>query len=396
MLRCAIFAPDSDSRDVLSLALEEHPDLLVLRSFGEFLNGEALVDFARAHSPQILFFDISMGRASLLEAAEALKDSEHIHIVAVDRELEAEVLLELMNTGVREFLRFPFDQEKLAATVARIEAAVALAPAERESTDLLYSFLPAKPGAGASISALHTAIELSLRPHHRVLFADFDLNGGMSRFAMKLANPYGLRDALMRIHEMDDSLWGELVSRCDDLDVLPPTSVETSLEFEASRIRKLFEFARRRYKVILADLSGALEQFSLDIMLQSRRVLLVVEPELVCAHQAREKLRFLEGHDLRDRVSLVITKWRKDAPLTIADIESVLGLPAEATISDCGEQIHKSLLRGCALEPTSNFYREIADLAAWLSSENATKRANKVKRKIEYFSVLPGRYSLSR
>lgn len=396
MLRCAIFAPDSDARDVLSLALEEHPDLLLLRSFDAFVSGEALVDFVRAHSPQVLFFDISMGRASLLQAAAALSGSEHVHIVAVDREIEAEVLLELMNSGVREFLRFPFEQDKLAATLARIESALALAPLEKESTDLLYSFLPAKPGAGASITALHAAIELSLRPNHRVLFADFDLNGGVSRFAMKLANPYGLRDALAKVHEMDDGLWSELVSRCDDLDVLPPTGIETDLDVEVGAIRRLFEFARRRYKVVLADLSGALERFSLDVMLQSRRVLLVVEPELICAHQAREKLRFLEEHDLRDRVGLVITKWRKDAPLTIADIESVLGLPAEATISDCGEQIHKSLLRGCALEPTSNFYREIADLAAWLSSENATKRLSKVKRKIEYFSVLPGRYSMSR
>jgi pilus assembly protein CpaE len=396
MLRCAIFAPDADSRDVLTLALEEHPDLLILRSFEEFLSGEAIVDFVRAHSPQVLFFDIALGRASLHEAALALKGSEHIHIVAIDRELEAEVLLELMNAGVREFLRFPFDQEKLAATLARIEAAVALAPAERESTELLYSFLPAKPGTGASITAIHTAIELSLRPYHRVLYTDFDMNSGVSRFAMKLANPLGLRDALAKINEMDDGLWAELVSRCDDLDLLPATGIETNLDIEAAKIRKLFEFARRRYKVILADLSGMMERFSLDVMLQSRRVLLVVEPELVCAHQAREKLRFLEGHDLKDRVSLVITKWRKDAPLTIADIESVLGLPAEATISDCGEQIHKSLLRGCALEPTTNYYREIADLAAWLSSENATKRASKVKRKIEYFSILPGRYSLSR
>jgi Flp pilus assembly CpaE family ATPase len=396
MLRCAVFAPDSDSRDVLALALEEHPGLLVLRSFDQFLSAEALVDFVRAHSPQVLFFDISVGRASLHEAAQALRASEHVHIVAIDRDLEAEVLLELMNGGVREFLRFPFDNEKLAATLARIETAVATAPAERESTDLLYSFLPAKPGSGASVTALHTALELSLRPNHRVLFTDFDLNAGMSRFLMKLSNPLGIRDAIAKIHEMDDGLWAEITSRCDDLDLLPPCGIETAFDLDSARIRTLFEFARRRYKVIIADLSGMLEQFSVDIMLQSRKVMLVVEPDLACIHHAREKLRFLESHDLRDRMGLVINKWRKDAALTIADIENVLGLPAEATISDSSEQIYKSIMRGGALDPASSYYREVADLAAWLSSENALKRAAKVKRKIEYFSILPGRYSLSR
>ncbi len=396
MLRCAIFAPDSSSRDLLTLALEGNPGVMVLRGFDRFLEGEELLDYVRAHSPQVLFFDISLGRGPLADATQALKNSEHVHFVAVDREISADTLLELMNSGVREFLRFPFDSDKLAATLTRIESMVAAAPAERESTEFLYSFLPAKAGCGASMTALHIAIELSQRQNQRVLFADFDLNGGVSRFLMKLANPLGLRDALAKIPEMDDGLWAEIVSHCEQLDLLPPSTVEASLDLDGGRIRSLFEFARRRYKVIVADLSGALEPFSLAVMHQSRKILFVVEPDLACIHQAREKLRFLEGEDLQDRVGLVITKWRKDAPLTIADIESVLGLPAEATLSDSAEQIYKSVMRGGALDPTSTFYREIVDLAAWLSSEHSRVKAPKVKRKIEYFSLLPGKYSLAR
>jgi pilus assembly protein CpaE len=396
MLRCAIFAPDSSSRDVLSLALEANPGVVLLRGFDHFLEEEALLDYVRAHSPQVLFFDVSLGRESLREAAQALKNSDHVHFVAIDREISAEVLLELMNWGVREFLRFPFDPEKLAATLSRIESMVAAAPAERESTDFLYSFFPAKPGCGASMTALHIAIELSQRQNNKVLLADFDLNGGLSRFLLKLGNPLGIRDAIAKIPEMDDGLWSEIVSRCEQLDILPPGSVEAALDLDGGRIRSLFEFARRRYKIIVADLSGAIEPFSLAVMQQSRKILFVVEPDLACIHQAREKLRFLEAEDLNDRLGLVITKWRKDAPLTIADIESVLGLPAEATLSDSPEQIYKSVMRGGALDPTSTLYREVVDLAAWLSSEHSRARAPKVKRKIEYFSLLPGKYSLAR
>ncbi|GAB4368924.1 MAG: hypothetical protein OHK0021_12000 [Bryobacter sp.] len=396
MLRCAIIAPDANARDVLTLALEDHPGLVLLRGFDHFPSGEAILDFVRAHSPQVLFFDISLGHASLLDAARTLAGEEHTHLVAIDRDISAEILLALMQAGVREFLRFPFDTEKLASTLSRIETQVAMAPAIKESTDLLYSIFPAKPGSGASMTALHAAIELGLRPNHRVLFADFDLNGGISRFLMKLTNPLGLRDAIEKIGEMDDALWTEIVSRIDDLDILPPTSVDSDLGLEPSRIRTLFEYARKRYRLIFADLSGAMEPYSLDIMQQSRRVLFVVEPDLACIHQAREKLRFLEAQEVHDRVALVITKWRKDAPLTIADIESVLGIPSDATISDSPEQIYKSVMRGGALDPNSNYYREIADLAAWLSSEHSAKRPSKIKRKIEYFSLLPARYSLAR
>ncbi|MCX6609525.1 MAG: AAA family ATPase [Acidobacteria bacterium] len=392
MLRYALFAPDT----AIAFGLERCESLLLLRAFDHFLPPEGLLDYVRAYSPQVLFFDISEGREGLYEAAELLRGSTHTHLVAVARDLDPEVLIELMNLGVREFLRFPFDPDKLMASMARIEHIVASAPAERESTDLLFSFLPAKPGVGASTTAIHTALELAQRPHSRVLLTDFDLNCGLSRFLLKLGNPLGVRDAVAKMSEMDDGLWMEIKSSVEDLDILPSCLIEASLELEPMRVRNLFEFARRRYRIVLADLSGMMENFSLDILQQSRRILLVVEPELAGVHMAREKMRFLDAHELQDRVALVINRWRKDAPLTISDIESVLGVPAEITLSDSPEQVYKSVMRGGALDPSSAYYREIADLASWLASESGVKRGPKPKRKVEYFSLIPSRYSLNR
>lgn len=389
MLRYAVFSDES-------LDFESQPGLLLLKSFPHPLPAEALLDYVRAYSPQILFFDISQGREPLYEAAELLRDHGQTQLVAVARELDPDVLIELMNLGVREFLRYPFDPAKLAATLTRIEAIVANAPMERDSTELLYSFLPAKPGVGCSTTAIHTALELAQRPHSRVLLTDFDLNCGLSRFLLKIGNPLGIRDAVAKIPEMDEGLWSEIKSSIEDLDVLTNCLIDTHLALDPARVRSLFEYVRRRYRVVLADLSGMMEEFSVDILQQSRRILLVVEPELASVHMAREKMRFLEARDVHDRVALVINRWRKDAPLTIADIESVLGSPAEVTLSDAPEQVYKSVMRGGALDPSSHYYREIADLASWLSAESGEKRGPKPKRKVEYFSLIPSRYSLNR
>ncbi len=396
MLRCALFTPNSEARETLALALEDSSGLLLLKAFDGFLEPEPLLDYIRAHSPQILFFDISQGRAPLVEAALLLKANQHTHLIAVDRTLDAEVLLELMNIGVREFLRFPLDPSKLAATLSRIETFIANAPEDRESSDMLFSFLPAKPGVGCSVTALHTALELAQRPHSRVLFADLDLNCGVSRFLLKIANPLGIRDAIARIPEMDDGLWAEIKSNVEELDILPAGLIDPQVEIDASRVRALFEFARRRYRIVLADLSGTMEPFSVGVLQQSRRIVLVVEPDLAAVHMAREKMRFLEGQDLHDRVSLVVNRWRKDAPLTIADIESVLGVAAEITISEASDQIYKSVMRGGALDPASTYFREIAELAGWLASESGVKHRPAQKRKVEYFSLIPSRYSLTR
>ena len=396
MLRCALFTPNLQARETLALAIEDCPGLLLLKAFDCFLPAEPLLDYIRAHSPQILFYDISQGRHSLVEAAVLLKANQHTHLIAIDRTLDAEVLLELMNIGVREFLRFPLDPEKLASSLARIEAIIANAPEDRESSDLLFSFLPAKPGVGCSTTALHTAIELAQRPHSQVLFADLDLNCGISRFLLKIANPLGVRDAIARIAEMDDGLWAEIKSSVSDLDVLPAGLIDPNIEIDPARVRTLFEFARRRYRIVLADLSGIMEPFSIDVLRQSRRILLVVEPDLAAIHMAREKMRFLEAQDLHDRVSLIINRWRRDSPLTISDIESVLGVPAEITLGDAADQIYKSVMRGGALDPASTYFREIAELAGWLGSEAGAKRGPTMQRKVEYFSLIPSRYSLTR
>jgi pilus assembly protein CpaE len=396
MLRCVILGAGEDSRERLALALEDHSGLLLLRAFAEMPEPEALLDYVRAHAPQAVFVDVAQGTEGIVLAARLLQGMPQVHLVAVEQELDAERLLALMNVGVREVLRFPFDPEKLAAALARMESWVAAMPGDGATGDLVYSFLPAKPGVGASTTAIHLALEISQRSQQKALLVDLDLNCGISRFHLKLDPGLSVRDAVAKASELDEGLWTEIVAPCGDLDVLPNGPVGSFVDLEPARVRAMVEFARRRYPTMVVDLSGALEEFSLDVMRQSRRVYLVVEPSLAAVHQAREKLRFLEGQDLGDRVSLVVNRWRKDAPLTIADMEEVLGIPTEATLSDAPEQVYKSTMRGGALDPASTYFREISDLANVMAFTHEDPRKKKVKRKIEYFSILPGRYGLSR
>lgn len=107
MLHYALFASSVDAREQVALGLESYPGLFLLKAFDHALSPEALLDYLRAHSPQVLLFDIGGGNAPLLEAAELLRGSERTHLVALDRELDAEVLLELMNAGVGNSCAFP-------------------------------------------------------------------------------------------------------------------------------------------------------------------------------------------------------------------------------------------------------------------------------------------------
>jgi Flp pilus assembly CpaE family ATPase len=157
----------------------------------------------------------------------------------------------------------------------------------------------------------------------------------------------------------------------------------------------MMEFARRRYRRILLDLSDHLEQFAVDMLSQCRRIYLVVQPDLSTVHLAREKLRFLKTVDLDDRVEVLVTCWRKDAVLTLPDIENVLGIPVTQSLSLDTKGTYQALLSGTGVDPASPFGREIQILADSIleTVEKPTREAPR-NRKVEFFSVLPGKYSL--
>jgi Flp pilus assembly CpaE family ATPase len=221
----------------------------------------------------------------------------------------------------------------------------------------LYSFLPAKPGAGCSTTAIHSALELAQRQSQRVLLADFDLNCGLTRFFLKIDHPYSCRDAVRGA--LNDEIWQRLRVRVDDLDVLPNGAIDLRPGLEPEALGSFLEFVRQRYRYVVADLSGTLEPFSLDILRESHRILLVVEPELSSLHMAQEKIQFLEAFDLASRVALVGCKWHADLPVDLGDVE--------VAVCEAENQIRQSLLRGGALDPASPYFKDISRLVDHMS-----------------------------
>lgn len=242
--------------------------------------------------------------------------------------------------------------------------------------------------------ATNTAGALAKTLSGKVLLVDLDLNCGLSRFLLKLTGPFSARDALERAGDLDDSFWTDLVCHSAGLDVLASGGIQKPYHFMEGAIRHLIEFASKRYKAVCFDLSGAFEDFSIELLPECRKILLVVEPDLPSVYLAREKLHFLRNMDLEDRVSVVLNRWRREACLTIADIESALGLPVEHTIADAPAAVYRAMLNGAPVEAATDLGRELAGLALRLAEARNAKDPTPKRRMVEYFSVLPARYSL--
>ncbi len=307
----------------------------------------------------------------------------------------ASLLIEVMRSGIREFQALPFHRQNMLDALLRVREILEKKPPAIDSTDLVFSFLPAKAGVGATTIALNSAAAIARVPDTSVLIADLDLSSGMLRFMLKLDNPYSLADAAERAATMDENMWPQLVTSVGAMDVLHAGKLNPEFRIEGPQIRYLLDFARRQYRAICVDLSGNMEKFSLEIMHESKWIFLVCTPEIPSLHLAREKLSFLRNLDMGDRVSLLINRWHKRSVISPAQIEELLRIPVQMTFPNDYQGVHKALTAGKIVEPTSELGKQYTRLANTMIDRKSNTAGEHRKRFLEYFSLLPSRYSLA-
>jgi pilus assembly protein CpaE len=395
MIRAILISPDPELRSQFELRLAETGQMVLLRSFDRYLSFEEVQRFSRAHAPHAVLLDVQSDPVAITLAGNIARHLPSAQVVALARTCDTDLLVRLMNAGVREFLYPPFPKDLYLEAVARLTEAVRDAPAVSDSTDLLFAFLPAKAGSGCSTLAMNAAAAISRFSEGRVLLVDLDFYSGIARFLLKLNSAFSVLDALDRAAEMDEAIWAELVTRTELMDVLASGTIRRAFHPDPAALHRVIDYARRHYRAICVDLAGTFEEASVELLHESRRILLVLQPDLASVYLAKEKLRFLASMELEDRVSVVLNRWHREACLSIPDIESVVGLPVQFTIGDDPPLIYRSLLAGVGVDPGTEVGKEIARLGSALAETKPQKSELTPKRRmVEYFSLVPAKYSL--
>lgn len=385
MLRSIIISPDVELAEHLEAAATLTGEISVNRVLDRYPAAIDLVRTLRAHAPDVLFLSFE----SLDKAQEIMafveKQAEGLQIIAIHRTVDAQILRETMRLGVREFLAFPFERALLMDSVSHVKALLERKPPTHGATTQVFCFLPSKAGVGTSTLALNISAAMARRPHTRVLLSDFDLNSGMLRFLLNLRNEYSVIDAVEHSLQIDENLWPQLVTSIDQLDVLHAGRVNPNLRIEGAQIRGLVEFMRRNYDALCFDLSGNLEKYSMELMQESKRVLLVVTPEIPSLHLAREKLHFLRGYDLESRVMVVMNRCNKKPLFTKAQVEELLGVPVVETFPNDYNGINKAMTAGKWIDADSEIGEMCTEFAKTLMEKKSI--AKEPKKFLEFLST---------
>ncbi|MDX2268018.1 MAG: hypothetical protein NW208_07920 [Bryobacter sp.] len=376
-LKSIIICPDGQLVNQLYQSFQDIGGIHVAKDLDYYPDEGEMLRMLATISPHVVFLgiedvDLSLQVARLLE----LK-APAAQVIVFSNQANNDVLVQLMRAGVREFLAPPFHHGNVGEALSRVREQAAKNPVEAGATEYVYCFLPSKQGSGTTTTAVNAAIALAKDKETKTLLVDLDLNSGLSRFMLKLDNPYSVLDAAEHAAKLDDELWPQLVSRRGNLDILHAGKINPGVRVEAQQIRDMMDFARRRYQAICVDLSGNLEKYSFEVMQEARRIYLVCTPEIPSLHLARERYQFLQKLDLGAKVSILVNRMTKRPLISAEQIEQQLGLPVALTLPNDYNGVHRSLTLGQEVEAKSELGQAFRQLANTMLERRAQTGAKK-------------------
>jgi pilus assembly protein CpaE len=290
-----------------------------------------------------------------------------ISVFAVGEMNQPTIIVAAMRAGAREFIDRASSHEALIEAFARFTAS--LSRAQRSSSKArVFTFLNAKGGAGATTTAVNTAVALQ-EAHGRVVLVDF-APIGHAGLQLNLRPQFTIVDALQNLHRMDLALLDGLMTPYrNGLHLLagaqqPNMSVPT-----ASELARLFDLLVSQYHFVVLDCSGRMDGTIQNICDLSNAVLLVAQTDVVSLWSAGRIQTFLQEGAGRERLRIVLNRYKKIPGFTDEDVEKATNCKVLWKVPNNFQVIGPAIDKGnpVALQGNHEISRSYQGLAAALA-----------------------------
>ena len=383
----AVISPNRKTQDIISEALQGHPDVEALRTIEEYPSPAQLGEIGNGPRGCIVFLDFAENTKAMRVAAEIERSFPKAAMVALHDATNPHDVIELMRIGIREIIQLPMQPPEVVKVFGRL-ARKLLGPSNAAAGDL-YAFLPAKPGAGASTLAVHCASAAARLSGERFLLMDLDFRLGMTSFLLRLHEDSSVLKALTFVGRADQEpdFWETTVGRRGMLDILGSASATYGAFDPEHNVVELVHQARRRYRSVFVDLPGEMRDYETELLTEAKECFVVCTPDLGTLHIAKRKALALAEMGVRANISVIMNKVEGRGAMSTKDLEGILGLPVRFTVSANVKEIVGATQEGRAMEGRSALANQIENIGRHLAVTKAPIASPK-KRFLEFFSII--------
>ncbi|WP_321470496.1 hypothetical protein [uncultured Paludibaculum sp.] len=333
----------------ISAALKVFNPFLTVVQIDPSQDMEKMARLLSAGEPLVLFMQADDPDTAAYCAGEIHRMGRQSRTVAVYHQIDNTAFLELRRHGIRECVLMPADAERLQDILQTfsMESQGAANPRRDEpAAGCFLSFVPAKPGAGASTAAAHFAHFAAELMGVRVALVDLDMNCGVQGLMARSEHNASIVQAAQYAGQMEDSIWDRLVTQAGQVDVLPATHRSLYTRIDAIRFDNLLSYLQQRYPVTVFDHSGNLERYSVNVLERSAQIFSVCSPDFSTVHQARRAMELFEDLHLRPKVGVLMTRDTAATGLSRRSVLSVLGTQPVGSLPNSFSSLQTALIAG--------------------------------------------------
>jgi pilus assembly protein CpaE len=378
-LSVVIVATDSEQRTVLQVLVDGTSVARTVHTCATFpvAAADPITRRVRGANPDVTLVDIPPDNTPMaLRAIELLhQEMPDSAVFAIGNLNQPQVIVSAMRSGAREFIERP------TTTTDLLEAFVRLTTAQRRVRQegprgKVFSVLNAKGGSGATTVAVNLALALQ-SAHGQTALVDL-APLGHAALHLNLKAVFTVADATRNLHRMDASLLESFMVRHNSgLQLLAGTNVPAAVDPSTAEFVRLFDMLVNHYRYVVVDASTRFDAASRLIANLSECVLLVACTDVASLWSAARVQQYLGETGTRERVRLVLNRFRKVPGFSEADAEAAAGAKLLWRVPNQYFAVSTAIDRGTPLMEQS--HTEIARCFAGLAQE-LTRNDVDVKR----------------
>jgi pilus assembly protein CpaE len=378
-LLVVIIATDSEQRAVLQVLVDGTSVARNVHSAASYPTVATDPFFARvqAMNPDVTLIDIpSEAPAPALQAIELLhQEMPQAAVFAVGSLSQPQLIVSAMRMGAKEFIERP------TTTTDLLEAFVRLSTTQRKvkregPRGKVFTVVNAKGGSGATTVAVNLALALQAA-HGNVALVDL-APLGHAALHLNLKAPFTVADAIRNLHRMDSSLLDSFMTRhSGGMQLLAGANTPSSTEPSTAEYARLFDMLATHFRYVVVDASSRVDAATRLVGNLSEKVLLVAHADVASLWSAARVVQFLGETNGKERVKLVLNRFRKIPGFHETDAETASGATLLWRIPNQYFAVSSAIDRGIPLmnQNHTEIARAFTGLAATL-----TQNDDEVKR----------------
>jgi pilus assembly protein CpaE len=378
-LSVVIIAADQEQRAVMQVLVEGTSVARIVHSGTNYpvTASDPLLIRLQSSNPDVVLVDIpSNNSAAALQAVEVLHhELPDVAIFAIGGLSQPQLIVSTMRSGAREFIERP------TTTTDLLEAFVRLSSSQRKvkrdtARGKVFTVVNAKGGSGATTVAVNLALALQ-SAYGNVGLIDLALLGHAA-LHLDLKAPFTIADAIRNLHRMDSSLLESFMIRHPGgLQLLAGASSPGVLEPSTAEFARLFDMMVSHFRYIVVDASSRIDSTTRLVSNLSEAVLLVAHADVASLWSASRVVQYLGETNGRERVKLVLNRYRKMVGFEEKEAETASGVRLFWKIPNHYFAISSAIDRGVPVMQQSN--TEIARAFSGLATV-LTQNDDEVKR----------------